>query len=1156
MTYNHRILAALALTGILSAGTWAATTNSSFAKTSRLSSGHWVKVRVDGNAVYAIDDATLRQWGFDDPEAVKVYGYSGVEHHADIASLMPVDREVSLSPDDLPMAPWMRADGRLIFYGEGCRRQLLTPAFNAPDSLVTVRDTHSTAEYYFLSDVPTTDKSPVKAATVQTGAANTTLTTHRAVDFRHPEEYAPLYQSAYLFSYPIAAGTPREFTFGMPGYAGRASISYRYAGAQLNLSRLPLTPPDNVTLDERGGRELSSTLKGLDDHGYFQMSDRGVYPFAPTGPTSEAYTFGLGCPNGYPGSFLSAFQVYLTYDRHNDISGCGQLDMQYPGLKQATPISLSGTSEATKLWDVTDPRNVVQYALQDQGNGVRSAVLPASERGRYVAFNTNGDLPTPVLVGDVPNQSLHSMDGNVEMVIVTSQTCLDAAQRLAKLHTDSYQKMKIAVVPQEQIFNEFSSGAVSAEGVRKFLQMNYLRGNKKLKYALMFGAGINDNRGTFQDSLGDYLVTYINDLPKVATKETAGYASDMFYGMLDPQRETSTGRCKNDLAQGKVPVSISVGRIPARTRQEADICVDKIERYFRHPELAGEFTSALLIGDLSDKNGHVTSGVEPSADSLRRNMPAAPTIYRAYQELHQTAELMNSALDGYLSQPVSLMMYSGHANPNNMGMRIFVDYGQESTWTYGSMPITFLSACSPLDIDQYKRGLGMQMFLNKNNGPIAVCGAHRTVLMSQNNTFEHDFASRYAKLEHGDRLGDLWLASFNRMITSNTSSSGLRTNTLCYSLVGDPAIPIYAPIYRLILDSVDNKFHNPNLQLTPGKMTRLRGRVVNTRGEKRSFTGVLTVKLFDAPYDAKLGEYHAGDQGLSTVVTLDQTLLATATAEVNNGEWQIDFRVPEAPTPKPRAETDTINMAPTYRLSLLAHNITNTDFLSLQPLSAVGSAVFTMSDETANDSYNDSQPPVISTMELEGGEVLDDKDVVLNVTVTDNGSGLNLTSLQGASPRLTLDGKVLASVGPRFRVTGKGMYSLRYPINGLDDGRHTLDLTVADQAGNQTQRQLSFIVDTNPGSATLALDRAIARTEIQINLTHTLNPTLFTPNTTLLVCDSKGNTVKRIQDATYPLTLDVTDMENGDYTVSALLRAADRYLDAAPLTFTVVKKSK
>ncbi|MDE5733552.1 MAG: hypothetical protein K2H83_00235, partial [Duncaniella sp.] len=77
-----------------------------FSKSSVLSEGRWLKVRVDTTGVYRLSHKTLAEWGFADPSKVSVAGYGSVERA----------HSLDTGPDDLPLIPVMRGGDAIYFY--------------------------------------------------------------------------------------------------------------------------------------------------------------------------------------------------------------------------------------------------------------------------------------------------------------------------------------------------------------------------------------------------------------------------------------------------------------------------------------------------------------------------------------------------------------------------------------------------------------------------------------------------------------------------------------------------------------------------------------------------------------------------------------------------------------------------------------------------------------------------------------------------------------------------------------------------------------------------------------------------------------------------------------------------------------------------------
>lgn len=110
---KHILVAPVALLLALLAGAPAADaafTSGYFASNSRLSTGKWVKIKITESGMHQITDDELRAMGFSDPERVAVCGFPAVG--------LSDYRLTETTPDDVPVLPSVRHNGKLIFYGE------------------------------------------------------------------------------------------------------------------------------------------------------------------------------------------------------------------------------------------------------------------------------------------------------------------------------------------------------------------------------------------------------------------------------------------------------------------------------------------------------------------------------------------------------------------------------------------------------------------------------------------------------------------------------------------------------------------------------------------------------------------------------------------------------------------------------------------------------------------------------------------------------------------------------------------------------------------------------------------------------------------------------------------------------------------------------
>ena len=84
-----------------------------YATNSVLSSGTWVKIRIDKPGVYQITHSSLRSMGFSNPERVKLYGMN--------VEVLPESGLKNLG-EDVTELPLYRTADKVLFYGRGTTR--------------------------------------------------------------------------------------------------------------------------------------------------------------------------------------------------------------------------------------------------------------------------------------------------------------------------------------------------------------------------------------------------------------------------------------------------------------------------------------------------------------------------------------------------------------------------------------------------------------------------------------------------------------------------------------------------------------------------------------------------------------------------------------------------------------------------------------------------------------------------------------------------------------------------------------------------------------------------------------------------------------------------------------------------------------------------
>ena len=169
----------------------------------------------------------------------------------------------------------------------------------------------------------------------------------------------------------------------------------------------------------------------------------------------------------------NAWVDYMTYQlQQHLVAGVGQLAIN--GL----PVNGSGVAVSSaeyqvsgampdEIWDVTDRMETkrIPWGVENDKAVWRQAT--SDDPQRFVAFRWSS-AKRPIPLGNVPNSNVHGL-GEVDYVIVSVPSLMEAADSLANLH--AARGLRVAVVPQRDIFDALSSGVADPAAIKMLMMM-------------------------------------------------------------------------------------------------------------------------------------------------------------------------------------------------------------------------------------------------------------------------------------------------------------------------------------------------------------------------------------------------------------------------------------------------------------------------------------------------------------------------------------------------------------------------------------------------------------------------------------------------------------------------------------------------------------
>ena len=207
----------------------------------------------------------------------------------------------------------------------------------------------------------------------------------------------------------------------------------------------------------------------------------------------------------------------------------------------------------------------------------------------------------------------------------------------------------------------------------------------------------------------------------------------------------------------------------------------------------------------------------------------------------------------------------------------------------------------------------------------------------------------------------------------------------------------------------------------------------------------------------------------------------------------------------------------------------------------------------------DNEAPVITAMYLNDETTFNEGAIVspnsmLYITVSDN-EGVNLQANSASSSmRLLLDGGKQSYGDVLCGATvsdGSKSVAIRYALNNLSEGLHTLTYVVYDLLGNSATRTISFMVGQASVVDVIA-DKSPAFVNEDVNFDLETSLTLH-PDMTFRITDATGKLVWMTTTDSFPLNWDMKDL-NGNKVPAGLYRYFGTYNDGVNYGGTPINK--
>lgn len=1076
------------------------------AASSLLSSGLWVRVEADTTGIFEISHSRLLDLGFEKPSEVAVYGYGAV-----LAS----GRTADDIPDDMTPTAFMHtADGRLLFYAEGDVRATLKDGYEAS----FVRNGFDTKGVYFLSDVaPSGQRHEYPVSTPVADA----LDSHFHIEMIEREVQSPGQVGTDFHSIVLKPGDSERYSFPIENYrtlptGSMVVFHYDIAVNSQYVTRVATRLPDNVK--EVVNTPLQTITNMLSNRLYNISSGKAI--FAP--PSSGAFErttvdIDICIASVFRGTYAAVDRAYIIYPRSNRI-GSRELFMNFTDVNTPRTFAVTGADGDAVVWNVSNPSDIRGYALTYDSYTHTAYGTLGHENAtglRLVAFNPSASFREPAIRGALPAQNLHA-SSVPDYLIVSTATLLPAATELADIHR-SLQGLDVAVVCQDEIYNEFSSGMRMPGAIRRFVKMYADREPGKLRYLLLYGPTEWDVRHITAEG-ADCLPSYICEEPLLARDLPTAFHSDVYFGM--------TADSFNPSAVYSAPQSASIGRLPLAGLDEARAVNEKSRRYLLDGPSPSAFLHAVKFSDDGDNRVHFDYSEEAAAILFSGNR--AMTVSRADNHLYPwTRDMAAEAtrkLRQTLRQGAGLMYYTGHGSATGLTAQQIYNVHFIATESYRHAPLAFLSSCITFPYDGRQLAMVPRMVFNAKGGAVGAVGACCPVYLEQNRPLGNSFAQSYAAARPGDTGADVFRNARQRLL-SGSITAALGYNTLCYNYCGDPALPLGVPELGIDFAGADGSmdFRSLGDSVIKGKIVDGTGILVE------DFNGSVLVQVYDLPQTLRTLQ-RGGDDGSPVEVEADDRLLAEYSAEVAAGVFSLDFILPE------------VTGSGLRRVVVTAVD-------SVKGRTAAG----VRRDLAVADATAPREIPAPVIMEFSTGGEAVSPAFTARAVIDAGASPLAPQAALVPGLSVTVDG---APKGANIRLShaAGGVVEAEIDFSPLAPGPHTLVLRAVNGAGKSAEQSLRILVAETTLSGTLSVENANpARNSAVFSLDAPEGA-----EATLVIVAADGSTVLRRESCTFPYVWNLDDTQgspvgDGTYRAWVLLQADGAYGSTGQAEITVLK---
>jgi len=737
-----------------------------YATNSVLNSGKWYKIAIPKTGVYKLTTAQLSEMGFDNIANVRVFGNDN--------GTLPYYNNVSVS-DDLIENYIYKGSGYILFYAKSAQKW----KYNTSEDFITDKSTG------FSNSIPN--------ATEPSGVSTATITSYTFYETIENQEVNLISSGRQWLGYSFLYNQEQDFSFDISNAKIGADAKLKVALAV----RSPLTSSFSISYAGNTNTKNFGSYYGAIYQQYVDYQST-IYTFS-----QNSSTLNINLTFNKPTSSADAWLDYLTINATANLKFEEQLTFRSTenvGLGSISRFELSNGNTNVQIWNVTSPTRPQNINYSSSGNTLYFKVK-TDTINEFISFTSTNCL-SPVItgkgLGNVSNQNLHNVSSATDMIIICHPDFLSQALAVEQIH-ESYDNFNTVVATTDQIYNEFSSGGKDISALRNYIKMVYDKTGANLRYVFLFGDGSYNNFGETSELNPNFIPTYqsLNSFNISGLSTT----SDDYFGLLDFDEGELNGY-----------LDVAVGRFPAKNSYEADIMVDKLQKYYSSESFGDWKNIITLVADDKDKSSdNFTLDAEVLADKIDTAVKFI-NIKKIYLDAFQQQSSANgqeypdavTELNNRINTGSLIVNYLGHGSEVALTSERLVTVHEIQNWNNENrLPLFITGTCEFSRFDDAKSDIdatsaGEMVILNPNGGAIAMLTTARVSFSGTNLYMNEAFYSYLFSKQAGKYLtiGDAYFMAKNTMSSSNK---------LFFVLLGDPAIRLNYPKNKIVLSKINEQ---------------------------------------------------------------------------------------------------------------------------------------------------------------------------------------------------------------------------------------------------------------------------------------------------------------------------------------------------------------